>query len=118
MLTNRKLVLNTIDSIHLIQIENILFCKSNNSYTTFYLTNQEPIVVSRNIKEFETELIRYRFFRTHQSYLVNLMHISKIDKSDGFKLILSDNTRIPTSTRKKKTLLQILQNNQQFQNES
>lgn len=113
----QKLVLNTIDSIHIIQTENILYGKSSNSYTTFYLTNHEPIVVSRNIKEFEAELSSARFFRTHQSYLVNLEHILKIDKSDGFTLVLTDNSRIPISIRKKKALIQILQNNERFQDE-
>ncbi|MDA3943455.1 MAG: LytTR family DNA-binding domain-containing protein [Bacteroidetes bacterium] len=117
MLSNQKLVLTTIDSIHFIQIENILFCKSNNSYTTFYLTNQDPIVVSRNIKEFETELLPFHFFRTHQSYLANLDHFSKVDKSNGFTLILTDNSRILISTRKKKLLLQILRENERFQDE-
>jgi len=117
MLSNQKLVLTTINSIHFIQIENILFCKSNNSYTTFYLVNQDPIVVSRNIKEFETELNQFHFFRTHQSYLANLNHISKVDKFNGFSLILTDNSRIPISIRKKKSLLQILRKNERFQNE-
>lgn len=117
MQANQKLVLSTIDSIHFIQIENILYGKSSNSYTTFYFTNHAPIIVSRNIREFETELSHSHFFRTHQSYLVNLKHISKIDKADGFTLILSDNSRIPTSIRKKKALLQILNENERFQNE-
>jgi two-component system LytT family response regulator len=118
METSQKLVLNTTDSIHFVPFEEILYCKSNNSYTTFYLTNKKNIVVSRNIKEFETELHDFRFFRTHQSYLVNLMHILRIDKTDGFSLILTDNSRIPTSVRKKKNLLQILQNYEQFQTQS
>ncbi len=117
MLSNQKLVLSTIDSIHFIQIKDILFCKSNNSYTTFYLTNQDPIVVSRNLKEFETELIHFDFFRTHQSYLANLNHILKIDKSNGYSLILTGNSCIPISTRKKKSLLHILRKNERFQNE-
>ncbi|MCF8362748.1 MAG: LytTR family transcriptional regulator DNA-binding domain-containing protein [Prolixibacteraceae bacterium] len=84
------------NTIHLIYIKNILYCKSNNSYTTFYIANQKPIVVSRNIKEFEKELIPYNFFRTHQSYLVNLEHIRRIEKLENFSLILNSGTTIPT----------------------
>lgn len=117
MLSNQKLLLTTNDAIHFIQIKDILFCKSNNSYTTFYLTNHDPIVVSRNLKEFEAELIQFHFFRTHQSYLANLNHILKIDKSNGFSLILTNNSCVPISARKKKSLLQILRKNERFQNE-
>ena len=116
--TSLKLVLNTNDSIHIVPFNEILYCKSNNSYTTVYLTTKKTIVVSRNIKEFEKTLHEYPFFRTHQSYLVNLMHILRIDKTDGFSLILTDNSRIPTSVRKKKILLQILQNYELFQTQS
>ena len=104
-----KLVLNTINSVHLICIENILYCKSDNSYTTFYLTDQEPIIISKNIKEFEKQLCRYRFFRPHQSYLVNIDHIRKVDKQNGYCLQMSDASNVPTSSRKRRELLQILQ---------
>ena len=110
MAENKRIVLNTIDTVHFIQLKSILYCKSENSYTTFYLTNHEPIVVSKNIKEYESQLNSSNFFRTHQSYLVNIEHIMKIDKQNGFSLQLTDSSVIPTSTRKRKQLLQILQN--------
>jgi len=47
---SKKLVLKTIDSLHIIDISDILFCQSDNSYTTFYFENNERIVVSKSIK--------------------------------------------------------------------
>ena len=106
---SKRIFLNTRDVIYIVCVKNILYCKSDNNQTTLHFTNQKSIVVSRNIKEFEKELIPYCFFRTHQSYLVNLAHIQRIEKLEGFCLILPNDLRIPTSTRKKKELLQILQ---------
>ncbi len=108
MANSKRIVLNTNDAIHFILLENILYCKSENSYTTFYLVNHEPIMVSKNIKEYERQLAGASFFRSHQSYLVNLEHVTKIDKQNSFTLYLTDKTEIPTSTRKRKMLLQIL----------
>jgi two-component system LytT family response regulator len=108
---NRRIILNTNDAVHFIWLKNILYCKSENSYTTFYLTNHKPIMISKNIKEYENQLTDAHFFRSHQSYLVNLDHITKIDKQNGFNLFLSDESVVPTSTRKRKMLLQILQEN-------
>lgn len=110
-----RIILNTSESIHLIDINEILYCKSNNSYTTFYTVGHEPVVVSKNIKDCENYLAAYGFFRPHQSYLVNLAHIRRIDKANGFQLIISGNTFIPTSSRRKKALIQILQKNLRFQ---
>lgn len=104
----QRISLNTIDAVHLIQIEDILYCKCDNSSTTFYLTNHEPIVVSRSIKVVESQLSKSNFFRSHQSFLVNISHVVELNKADNYSLILSDNSHIPTSTRKRKQILQIL----------
>lgn len=108
MPTAQRISLNTIDAIHLVQIEDILYCKCDNSSTTFFLTNHKPIVVSRSIKEVEKQLADSNFFRSHQSYLVNVMHIIEVNKANNYAIILSDNSHIPTATRKRKQITQIL----------
>ncbi len=104
----QRITLNTIDAIHLVQIQDILYCKSKNSYTTFYLTNHTPIKVSRSLKEVEKQLSESSFIRPHQSYLVNPIHVLKVSKTSNYSILLSDKSLIPTSTRKRKEILQIL----------
>jgi len=108
MPTSQRISLSTIDAIHLVQIEDILYCKCDNSSTTFHLTNHAPIVVSRSIKDVEKELGADNFFRSHQSYLVNINHIKEINKSENYSILLSDDSQIPTATRKRKEIIQIL----------
>jgi two-component system LytT family response regulator len=108
MPASQQISLNTIDAIHLVQIQDVLYCKSDNSSTTFYLTNHSPIVVSRSIKEIEKQLGSTNFFRSHQSYLVNINHIKEINKSENYSILLSDDSHIPTATRKRKDIIQIL----------
>ena len=108
MVTSQRISLNTLDAIHLVQIQDILYCKCDNSSTTFFLTNHEPIVVSRSIKEVEKQLGEANFFRSHQSYLVNINHIKEINKSQNYSILLSDDSKIPTATRKRKEIMQIL----------
>ena len=110
-----QLILNTQNNIYFVRIPEITYCKSENSYTTFYFLNGESIVVSKKIKDYEDLLSRYGFFRSHQSYLVNLNHLQKIDKANGFSIILTNDIHIPTSTRKKKELMQILKNDVRIQ---
>lgn len=104
----KRISLNTMDAVHLVQIKDILYCKCKNSSTTFYLTNHEPIVVSRSIKEVENQLSESNFIRSHQSFLVNISHVVELNKTENYSLILSDNSYIPTSIRKRKEILQIL----------
>ena len=106
----KKIVLRTSEAIHLIDISEIDYCKSDNSYTTFYLANGEKIIVSRAIKEFAEILEEYNFFRPHQSFLINLNAVNRIDKSDGGFVILKNGTEIPISSRRKQTIINMLDN--------
>ncbi len=106
---SKKLVLKTSESLHIIDISDILFCRSDNSYTTFYLINNEEIIVSKSIKEYSELLTEYGFFRPHQSFLVNLNHVKKIDKLDGGFIIMKNKKEIPVSTRQKKYLINLLE---------
>jgi two-component system LytT family response regulator len=106
----KKIVLKTMGEIHIVDISDIIYCQSDNSYTTFFFSNGDEIVVSRSMKEFEDILTEYSFFRPHNSYLVNLNFIKKLDKSDGGFLILKNGREIPVSVRKKAGLIQVLEN--------
>ncbi len=104
----KRIVLRTSDSIHLVDIPDILRCSSDNSYTTFYLSSGEKIMVSKSLKECEELLSTHGFFRPHQSHLVNLNWVQKLDKTDGGFLILKDSSEIPVSARRKQMLLDLL----------
>jgi len=105
-----KIMLRTSTALHLVNIPDILFCKNDNSYTTFYLTTGENIMVSKGIVFYDEILAESGFFRPHQSYLVNLNHIRRVDKADGGFVILDSDDEIPVSQRRKKALMQLLDN--------
>ncbi len=107
-LQNKKLVLRTVEDIHIVNINDILRCESDNSYTSFHILDGEIIVVSKSIKEYADILSEFGFIRPHQSHLINMNFIKRLDKSDGGFLIMKDGREIPISTRRKQNLLQIL----------
>ena len=104
---SKKIVLKTSDSIYLVDISDIIYCVSDNSYTTFYIKDKKDILVSKGIKEYEKLLESYNFFRPHQSYLVNLHFIHKIDKTDGGSIVLKNSKEIPVSFRRKQALMDV-----------
>lgn len=105
---NKKLVLRTSESLHVVDVADIAFCKSDNSYTTFHFCDNEKILVSKCLKDYENLLTDYGFYRAHQSYLVNLNHIKKIDKSDGGFIIMKNKKEVPVSMRQMKKLTSLL----------
>jgi len=100
----KKLVLRTSESIHLVQISDIIRCEADNNYSTFFLDSGEKIVISKGLKEYEELLGKHGFFRVHQSHLINLSYILRFDKKDGGFVVLTDKSIVPVSQRKKQRL--------------
>ena len=105
----KHLVLKDLNNIFLVELEELLYCKSENYYTTFYLNSGKSYVISKPLKHFEEQLKDY-FLRVHQSYLVNFKYVLKYEKQDGGMLILKEGTQIPVSVRKKEAVLNYISN--------
>lgn len=104
---NKKIVLKTSDSVHIVRLSDIIRCESEKNYTHFYTVEGDKITVSKTLKEFNELLSEYRFFRVHQSHLVNLDHLKRYDKQSGGYLIMDDNVQVPVSFRKKEDLMRL-----------
>lgn len=104
---NDKIVLKDSESVYFVKISTILYCQSDGPYTTFFLENNDKIIISKTIKEYEELLIPYGFIRTHQSYIVNKNFVKKFEKSTD-QIILENGQKIPVSQRKKELLLTYL----------
>ena len=105
----RKIVLKDIDNIYFVKVSDILYCLAEGTYTKFFLQHRPPIMVSKNLKEYENMLEPLGFIRTHHSYLVNPSKIIRFDKTDGGLLILEDNLKVPLAQRKKEWVLSLLE---------
>lgn len=81
--------------------ETILFCKSDNNYTTFYLKGGQKYISSKPIFEYEELLSNDGFIRCHQSYLVNSLFIKSWIKVDGDRLLMEDDHEIPVARNRK-----------------
>ncbi|UUC44099.1 LytR/AlgR family response regulator transcription factor [Flavobacterium cerinum] len=108
---SQKLVLKTADRIYSVSIQDIVHCESDKNYTTFTFINAPKLIVSTNLKEYETMLTPHNFFRTHQSHLINMAYFDHFIKSDGGNtIVLKNKTSIPLSVRKKEEFLILLEN--------
>ncbi|PQJ19684.1 LytTR family DNA-binding domain-containing protein [Tenacibaculum sp. SG-28] len=105
-----KISLHTGNKILVIDIETIMYCKSDNNYTEFYTTNKEKILVAKTLKYFTDILQACQFLRVHQSYLVNLQCLKEFHKTDGGYIVLDNNQTIPVSVRKKAEVIQAIDN--------
>lgn len=101
----KRIALADQNEIRYILIENIICCKSDNSYTTFYISNIKfPIVVSNPISEYEAILSPYGFQRAHQSWLINKSKVISYKKENGGFLVMEDSISVPISRQRKHLL--------------
>ncbi|MCD4682131.1 MAG: LytTR family DNA-binding domain-containing protein [Bacteroidales bacterium] len=105
----KKIVLKTSESIHIVRIKNIIRCEADVNYTTFYLDNDEKLLVSKTLKEYAELLDSSGFFRTHQSHLVNQDHILRYDKTEGGHLVMDNESIVPVASRKKDELFKLFE---------
>lgn len=106
----QKLVLKTADKIYSVDIQDIVSCEADKNYTTFSFINAPKLVVSTNLKEYETLLSPYNFFRTHKSHLINMAYFDHFIKTEGGNTIVMQNKlKVPLSVRKKEEFLLLLE---------
>jgi two-component system, LytTR family, response regulator len=108
---DKKIVLKDIDNTYFIKVTDILYCEAEGTYTKFFITGNKSILVSKNLKEYESVLEPLGFVRTHHSFLVNPGKIRVFDKRDGGMLILEEGLSVPVSQRKKEYVMQLLEKN-------
>ena len=99
-----KLALSNSDGVFLYEPAEIILLEGSSNYTKFFFSNQRTLIVSKTMKEYEEILTDHHFLRVHKSYLVNKMHVIKVDKEAILEL--SNQMHIPISRRKKAEILQ------------
>lgn len=104
----KKLAVPSLEGIDLFDIDDIIYCKAEGSYTTLHLTNKQSKITSRNLKDFENFLVDSGFCRVHHSFLINMKHVQRYIKGEGGYVVLSENHHVDISRRKKEEFLALL----------
>lgn len=98
-----RFIVRTFEAVHIINVNELLYCQSDKGYTTFHLISGSEILVSRPLKDYETLLSPKIFIRVHQSYIVNINFVNQIKKD--LNLVLKNKVQIPISIRKKEEVM-------------
>ncbi|WP_312698468.1 LytR/AlgR family response regulator transcription factor [Sphingobacterium mizutaii] len=104
-----KIALQMQGEIRYVTLSEIIRCEADNTYTHFFLSNGEKILVSKSLKEYADLLRPNGFLRCHQSHLVNPKYVKSLLKEDGGVLLLLSGEKIPISKPNKDAVKQALQ---------
>lgn len=106
----RRLVLKTQESVHVVDLEEIIRCEADRNYTSFFLRDNKKILVSKTLKEYETLLAGHNFLRVQQSHLINIDFVDRYDKKNGGAVVMKDGSEVPLSPAKRDLFFRRLEN--------
>ncbi|WP_046756662.1 LytR/AlgR family response regulator transcription factor [Kordia jejudonensis] len=91
--------------IHVLKIEDIVYCTGGGNYSTVMLKDKREIVTSKKMMYFEEQLTKHDFLRIHKSHLINFAHINSVSKVDGLSISMSNGVLLPVSRNRKQELM-------------
>ncbi|HHB51728.1 MAG TPA: response regulator transcription factor, partial [Saprospiraceae bacterium] len=94
---NKIIALPKVNGYVFQPLNEILYCKSSNNYTTFQLQSGEKQLIAQNLMHYATILTAFQFFRVNRSYVVNLNHIKELDKGVKWTITMIDGHKIQIS---------------------
>lgn len=105
---DKTLALSASDGISFVKMCDILRVEANGRYAKFFLLNEQTILVSKTLGDFEEILSANQFFRIHDSSIINLNHVKKYTRGDGGTVLLSDGTELDVARRRKDDFIKLI----------
>ena len=94
--------------VDILKTQDISHLEADGNYTAICLVTSKKIIACKNIGLFEKELPQDCFIRIHKRYIVNILHIKSIHRSDGYYCVLTNNVALSISRRKQERIHQVL----------
>lgn len=101
-----KISLPTLQGFKRVAVSEIIRCEADSNYTFIYLSDKTKVIVSKTLHDFEKYLLGYNFFRIHHKHLINLEHLKEYIKGKGGQVIMTDDSVLNVSIRRKNEFLQ------------
>lgn len=101
LISPQKISIPTAMGFEFILIDDIIRIEAQRSYCCFHLLGKRKYLVSRCLNDYHQILEDKRFFRVHNSHLINMKHVKSFTRSDGGFVEMADSSQVPVSRVKK-----------------
>ncbi|NJL75335.1 MAG: response regulator [Saprospiraceae bacterium] len=91
--------------IHLVAVDQIMYCIANNTVTNIYLDNKKVLETTENLGKLAERLNIYhseQFFRIHNSYIVQRKFIESIQKGENVEVKMRNNYHLKSGKTEKR----------------
>ncbi|TDQ31595.1 DNA-binding LytR/AlgR family response regulator [Zeaxanthinibacter enoshimensis] len=94
--TGTTLCLKSYKDFHYLDTDEILYLKADNNSTDFFMKDGSTISAFKTLKTFESQLPK-NFIRVHQSYILNMNFVSRINYGKGLCTLKTSKMQLPFS---------------------
>jgi two-component system LytT family response regulator len=102
----KKIKIEVPGGIHFVAYDDIFYFEADGMYTRVHIRGNKSEIISKPLKYFEEQFSdNLVFFRIHRSYLVNMEHIQKLIKNEGFYIVLDNGTTLPITKSRQQDFL-------------
>lgn len=103
----RKIFVNMIGSIRVVNLEEVIYFDASGSYTKIYLQSGEVVLCSETIKTYADSLEKHPdFIRIHRSHIINKQFVSIIlRKTNSVSVRMFNNDELPVAQQRKSEIV-------------
>lgn len=106
-LLSKSMAITTKSEIRVIDLDDILYLKSDSNYTEIHLSDESKILTSNTLKKYEMKLNALLFMRVHNGYIIQKSQIATFLPNSN-SILLRNSQEIPVSRNKRKQLITYL----------
>lgn len=99
-----KISLPTMEGLEFVEANEIIRCESDSNYS-YIIFKDRKLTISKTLKEVQTQLEPFNFYRIHNSHLINLNHIQRYQRGAGGMVIMDNGDHVQVSRSKKADFL-------------
>jgi two-component system LytT family response regulator len=107
-MSRQKMAIPTITGLLFVPVQEILRFEAKGNYTTIYMANNDTIMATKTIKDYEEVLPETIFCRIHNSHIINLSRIKEYQKGRGGVVVMEDGTVIEVASRRREEFMRRL----------
>ena len=101
-----KISLPSNEGLIIVKILDIVRFEASGNYCTVFLSDGEPIIVTKTLNQFEEILPGLHFVRIHKTHMINLRHVKKYQRGQGGLVTLNDGTQLSVSRTHKNEFIE------------
>ena len=96
---NGRIAIPVADGRRVISMNEILYVRANNKYSSIHLFSEKTIDCTKVLSEVEKSLMGHDFYRIHRSHLVNMEYVEQFSNHGGKHVVMSDGAQLNISDK-------------------